>query len=131
MRLLRKLLVGPLALVIGLSSVAVAQERHAVDSAAMAATLSEHVRRQDADRAMIREALGRPQVQEVAAKAGIDLGRLTGAIDTMSGDNLERAARAAGQVNDRLVGGATTIVLSTTTIIIGLLLLILIIVAVG
>jgi hypothetical protein len=130
MRMLRKLLAGPLMLATALSSAAFAQERHAVDPAAMADAISQHVGKQDADRTSIREALARPEVREVAAKAGIDLGRLTAALNTMSGDNLERAAEAAQQVNDRLVGGQRNVVLSTTTIIIVLLAVILIIVAV-
>ena len=131
MRMLRKLLVGSLVLFIGLPSAALAQDRHVVDSSELAQAVRQRVETQDADRATIRETLARPEVREVASKVGIDIGRLNGAIDTMSGEMLEQAAAAARQVNDRLVGGATTVVISTTTIIIALLVLILIIVAVN
>ena len=130
MRMLRKLLVSPLVLVPVLSSAAFAQERHAVDPAVMANAISRQVEKQDADRTAIREALARPEVRDVAAKTGIDLGRLTAAADTMTGGALERAAGAARQVNDRLVGGQRNLVISTTTIIIVLLIVILIVVAV-
>lgn len=130
MRTLRKLLVGPLILVTALSSAAFAQQRHVVDPAAMANTISQHVGKQDADRAAIREAFARAEVRDVAAKTGIDVGRLTAAVETMNASDLERAADAARQVNERLVGGQRNLVISTTTIIIVLLVVILIIVAV-
>ena len=130
MRTLRKLLVGPLVLVTALSSAAFAEERHVVDPVALANAVTQRVGEQDAERAAIREAFARPEVRDVAAKTGIDLARLSAAVGTLGGDDLARAAGAARQVNDRLVGGATTVVISTTTIIIALLVLILIIVAV-
>jgi hypothetical protein len=129
MRTLRQLLVAPLVAVTALSSVAFAQERHVVKPAALAGAVSQHLAKQDADRAVVLEALSRPEVRELAAKTGIDLTRANVAVDTMSGANLERAAGAARQVNDSLVGGATTIVISTTTIIIALLILIIVLVA--
>ena len=45
------------------------------------------------------------------------------------GADLEKAANAAQQVNEQLVGGASTVVISTTTIIIILLLVIILIIA--
>ena len=56
--------------------------------------------------------------------------RAAGAVDAMSGVELEKAANAAQQVNDQLVGGASTVVISTTTIIIILLLVVILIIAV-
>lgn len=130
MRTLRTLLVGPLVLAMSSTSPALAQERHVVDPAKMASEVSQHVGRQDADRAAIRETLARPEVRDVAMTVGINLDRLGAAVDAMSGDRLDRAAEAARQVNDRLVGGQRNIVISTTTIIIALLVVILIVVAV-
>jgi hypothetical protein len=129
MRTLRHVLVAALVFLLAYSP-AFAQQRHAVDPAALAATVSSQVARQDADRAAIREALGRPEVREVAAKAGIDLDQLASGVDALAGTDLTRTADAARQVNDTLVGGASTIVISTTTIIIILLVLLLIVVAV-
>ena len=81
--------------------------------------------------AVVREipALERPEVQAVASKLGLDLARAAAAVDAMSGADLEKAATAAQQVNDQLVGGASTVVISTTTIIIILLLVIILVVA--
>jgi hypothetical protein len=128
MSTLRKVLVAPLVLLMLMASPAFADQRHAVDPSQLAATVGEHVAKQDADRAALREALARPEVQAVAAKLGVDLTRATAAVETMAGADLTRAADAARQVNQQFVGGASTIVISTTTIIIILLLILLIIV---
>ena len=96
----------------------------------MAATVAAGVAKQDANRASVHEALARPEVQAVASKLGLDLTRAEAAVDTMSGAELDKAANAAQQVNDQLVGGASTVVISTTTIVIILLLVIILIIAV-
>lgn len=73
--------------------------------------------------------MSRPEVQDAAAKAEIDLKRAASAVEALNGAELEQAAKIAGEVNDSLVGGASTIVISTTTIIIILLLVLVILVA--
>lgn len=130
MRLLRQMLIGPLVLTTALSTSAFGQTRHALDPAAMAEAVAQHAAAHDADRAAIHEALARPEVRGVAASAGINLDRLSAAVGTMNGADLERAAAAARNVNDALVGGATTLVISTTTIIIALLVIIIVLLAV-
>ncbi len=129
MTLARKILVFPLMVLMMASSSAFADAQHLVSPSQLAAAVADHVARQDADRAAIREALARPEVQTMATSMGIDLARANAAVDTVAGAELERAATAARQVNQRLVGGASTIVISTTTIIIVLLLLIVLILA--
>jgi hypothetical protein len=126
----RKLLAAPLIMLMLTSAPAFADQRHLVDSSQLAATVGERVASQDADRAAIREALGRDEVKNMAASVGVDLTQAASAVDTMSGADLTRAADAARQVNERLVGGASNVVLSTTTIIIILLVVILLIVAI-
>ena len=84
----------------------------------------------DAQRAAIRQALARPEVQDVARQVGVDLERINASVATLSSAELARAATAAGQVNDTLAGGASNVVISTTTLIIVLLVVILIVVAV-
>jgi hypothetical protein len=130
MRILRMSIVPVLVVLTAFPSFAAAEQRHAVAPAALAAAVSNHAAKQDADRESIRQALGRPDVIEIAAKTGVDVARLNAAVETLSGADLERAAAAARQVNDSLVGGASNVVISTTTIIIALLIVILIIVAV-
>lgn len=140
MRMLRHLVAA--VLMVGLASPsAFAQQRHVVDASSLAGAVRQHVETQDTNRAALHDTFARPDVQRAASAAGIDLDRLSTAVDTLSADDLARASAAARDVNaalDRaansatdqsLVGGASTIVISTTTIIIGLLVLILLIVA--
>ena len=130
MHKLTRLFVGTSVVLFALSSFAVAQDRHAVDPAAIAGTVSQRVADQDEDRTAIHEALSRPEVRDLAAKTGIDLNRAAAAADTISGPELKRVAAAARDVNQALVGGANSVTLSTTTIIIILLVVILLIVAI-
>lgn len=128
MRTLRTLIATPLALFMALSTPAAAQDRHAVTPEMVAQAAAQHAATQDAQRATVREALARPEVQQIATAAGLDLAKANAAIDSLSGDTLTQAASQAQQLNDSLVGGASTITISTTTIIIVLLLVILILV---
>ena len=113
----------------GMPSPAAAQQRHAIDPAAIAGAVGQHVATQDADRAAIRQALGRPEVQGIAKQIGVDLGRVNASVGTLAGADLQRTAAAARQVNDALTGGASTIVISTTTVIIILLVIIILVLA--
>ena len=116
------------ALLMG-SSAAFADQQHLIPPSQLATTVAEGAAKQDTDRATIRQALERHEVHAVASKLGLDLDRATAAVDTLSGSDLEKAANAAQQVNDQLVGGASNVVISTTTLIIILLLVIILIVA--
>jgi hypothetical protein len=127
MKTVRQFLAVPLVLLTMASGSAFAGQRHIVDPSQLSAAMAERTAAQDADRTAIREALSRAEVRTVAARMGVDLSRLTDAVGTISGSDLEQAASAARQVNDQLVGGASTVVISTTTIIIALLIVILIV----
>jgi hypothetical protein len=129
MKLVRTLLVFPLVVLMMASSSAFAGQQHLVNPSQLAAAVADDAAKQDTNRAIVREALERPEVQAVASKLGLDLSRATAAVETLSGADLDKAANAAQQVNEQLVGGASTVVISTTTIIIVLLLLIILIVA--
>lgn len=111
------------------SSTAFADQQHLVSPTELAATVADGAAKQDMNRATVREALERPEVQAVASKLGLDVTRANEAVDALSGAELEKAANAAQQVNEQFVGGASSVVISTTTIIIILLLVILLIVA--
>jgi hypothetical protein len=128
-RTIRRLTALLLVVVLAPSTGALADERHAVSPSVLAEAVSSRLQQQDADRAIIREAIEQPQVREVAAKLGVDLDRTRQLVETMSGDNLRDAAAAAAQINQALVGGQS-MTISTTTIIIILLAIILIVVAV-
>jgi hypothetical protein len=129
MKTARKLLVFPLVFLTMAAGVASAgQQQHIINPSQLSAAVAERATAQDAERAAVREALARPEVQKVAASMGIDMARLDGAVSTMNAAELAQAASAAQQVNDQLVGGASTVVISTTTIIIALLVVLLIVV---
>jgi hypothetical protein len=130
MHSVRTLLVFPLVALLMVSSSAFADQQHLVSPSQLSTTVADGAAKQDTDRAAVREALERPEVQAIASKLGLDLSRATTAVDAMSGADLDKAANAAQQVNDQLVGGASTVVISTTTIIIILLLVIILIIAV-
>ena len=130
MHTLRDSLVTILILCLAGAAPAFAQQRHIVDRAALAKTVEQHSAKQDADRAAIREALARPEVQTLARQLGVDVPRVNGSLAALTGADLERAAAAARQVNESLAGGASNVTISTTTIIIILLALILLIVAI-
>ena len=129
MQSVRTLLVFPLMVLMMASSPAFAGQQHLVAPSQLATTVADGVAKQDANRATVHEALARPEVQAVASKLGLDLTRATAAVGTMNGADLDKAAQAAQQVNDQLVGGASTVVISTTTIIIILLLVIILVIA--
>jgi hypothetical protein len=136
MTTVRALIAGLLVFVTALSSTALAAQsstRHVLDRPALASAVAERVAAGDAQRAAVQEALARPEVRSVAAKAGVNVDRLAAQVATLDDTDLAQVADAAQQVNQSsqpLVGGASTVVISTTTIIIVLLLIILIVVAV-
>jgi branched-subunit amino acid ABC-type transport system permease component len=109
------------------SGSAFADQQHIVTPQQLTAAMTQKVAAENADRAVVRETLARPEVREVAASMGVDLAKLSGAVDTMSGEDLKQAASTARQVNEELVGGAPTITLTATTIIIILLVVIVIV----
>ena len=130
MSTVQRLLVAPLMLLMTAASPAFADQQHVLDPSQLAATIEQRVAAQDADRAVVHEALERPEVRDLAAKMGLDIARATAAVDTMAATDLAQAANAARQVNGQLVGGASNISISTTTLIIILLLIIILIVAI-
>src|SRR4051812_36743928 len=123
----RNLVVFVLAALIAAPAAPSAAQRHVVDPAAVAATIAQHAAEEDANKIAIRQALAQPQVQEMAGRLGLDVNRAVAAIDTMNASDLERAANAARQVNEQVVGGPKPIALTATTIIIALLVVIIII----
>ena len=129
MKSVRTRLVFPLIAVMLASSTAFAGQQHAVSPSQLATTVTDSAAKQDTNRATVKEALARPEVEAVASKLGLDLTRAAAAVDTMSGADLEKAANAAQQVNEQLMGGASTVVISTTTIILILLVVIILVIA--
>lgn len=129
MQTVQKLVTFVIVVLMAIPSSVFADGRHVVDPATLAAILAQHVDQQDSLRAEVREALARPEVRDLAGRMGLDVNRAAATVDALAGADLDRAASAARQVNQQLVGGASTVVISTTTIIIALLVLIVLIVA--
>src|SRR5438045_1873722 len=94
MRVVRQAL-GLLLIVLTIPAGSFAAQSHIVDPGQLATSVTQHTVTQDADRAAIRDALARPEVRDVATKVGVDMTRMTGAVNTLSGSDLERAAAAA------------------------------------
>ncbi|MGE4055699.1 MAG: hypothetical protein AB7F99_12950 [Vicinamibacterales bacterium] len=130
MRLLQKLLLGPLVLGLLLPLDARAQLRHAVDPSHLSDVVAEHAAGDATNRAVVRDALSRTDVRKIASRLGVDAAELDRAAGLLSGADLARAADAARQLDQDLVGGQSAVVLSTTTIII-ILLVVIVIVAVA
>lgn len=124
----RGMSIGLLAvLVIGLagSGVAAAGEpgRHVVDATAIQARIDQQVDQEGASRLAIQTMLQRPDVREIAGRAGLDVHRASAAASVLSGPELESLAAQVAQV-DAMIGGSNTVVISTTAIIIILLIII-------
>ena len=105
-----------------------AAQQHIVNPDQLTATMTQNTIAEAGDRAAVHEALGRPEVRNVAVTMGVDLDRVNAAVDTMHGADLEQAASAARRVNQELVGGDSSVTLTTTAIIIILLAIILLVV---
>jgi hypothetical protein len=105
------------------------QQRHVVDNATLDRLIADRISQQEADRQAIRDVLQRPEVREIASRAGLDITRAEAGVAMLDGKDLQEAADHARKVQTDLAGGGS-VVLSTTVIIIILLVIILIIVAV-
>ena len=127
MKTARSLFVFALMVLLAAASVQAAQQ-HIVNPDQLTATMTQNTIAEAGDRAAVHEALGRPEVRNVAVTMGVDLDRVNAAVDTMHGDDLEQAASAARRVNQELVGGDSSVTLTTTAIIIILLAIILLVV---
>jgi len=131
MRVCRSALVVFLSAWLGVTPAVQARQVHVADQAALDRAVAARAEQSDADRQAIRRLLSRPEVREIAARAGIDLARATAAVAALDGDDLRQIAEQARTVDGSLAAGASKVTLSTTTIIIGLLILILLIVAIN
>lgn len=126
MAILRRSLAMCLALMM-MAPVAGAQQQHAIDRAGLDQAVQLRLAEQQADRDAIRSLLRRPEVRDVAAKAGLSLSTAEAAVSVLDAAELGELAQQARHVENDLAGGASTVVISTTTIIIILLLVILIV----
>jgi hypothetical protein len=127
MRVVRRILGSTLALLM-CAPAAWAQQTHVINQSALDQAVQQRVSQDQADRDAIRSFLHRPEVKEVATKAGLSVQKADAAVSTLQGDDLKQVAAQARSADQQLAGGATTVVITTTTIIIILLVVILIVV---
>ena len=105
-------------------------QQHVAGRSALEQAIQDRVADQQADRDAIKSLLRRPEVKQIAAKAGLSLEKAEAAVATIPAEDLRQLADQARQADNDLAGGASTIVISTTTIIIVLLVIILLVVAI-
>ena len=129
MRAVRTVLLVLVALVLAGPLDAAAQQPSISSQTTLDRLLADRARQDQSDRQVVREFLQRADVQQVAARAGVDVARAQRSVSALSGEELRDIAARARDANEALAGGASTIVISTTAIIIILLIVILIVVA--
>lgn len=105
-----------------------AQQSHVVDPSALDRAVAQRIEDAAAKRQTVLTALRQSQVQEVAARLGLDIARAEAAVTTLDGAMLDQLAAQAQLVNDAIAGGQTVRV-NLLWVVIGLLVIILIIVA--
>jgi protein-disulfide isomerase-like protein with CxxC motif len=96
-----------------------------VDAAALQRALAAQSAAEEAQRAEVRRVLDRTEVQELAARMGLDLADARSAVATLSGVQLAQAAERAQAVDVAIAGGQATIVISLTTLLLILIIVIL------
>jgi hypothetical protein len=101
-----------------------AQERHIVDRSAIHAAVSAKAQVEDADRAVVREALHTPKAQAVADRFGLNLTRADDAVATLSPAEVHALVPPARVVT--AAAGGDEIDISVTTLLLLLILLVLI-----
>ncbi|HJS73812.1 MAG TPA: hypothetical protein VJ921_05955 [Vicinamibacteria bacterium] len=112
------------------SAVAAAQE--APESLVTQVQIDEALRRaaaeEDASRNHIRELLTSESVRRLARSAGLDpdyVEKAAGSVDTLEGEDLERAAGYASELSDRLSGGDVTVSIGLVSLLLIIIIIIL------
>ena len=103
-----------------------AQSPHIADAAAMTQAMERKVSAEKADREVVSRVLQSAEAREVANRFGLNLTSAEGAVSTLQGDELARAATSARAADEALSGGSQTIVISTTALLLVLILVVLI-----
>ena len=80
---------------------------HIVTDTEIRAQMDTQLHSEAADRQEIRDLMARPEFQQIAGNAGLDLQRADAAVGVLSGVELQRLASQARQVNADVIGGKT------------------------
>jgi len=89
--------------------------------------ISERISTETAERQAIRTVLGRDEVTSVARQMGLDLKQASSAVDTLSGEELQRLADQATAIDQALAGGDTTIQISLVVALLVIIIIILLV----
>lgn len=103
-----------------------AQQPGVVDERALEQALATQVDAEHDQRAAVRRVLAREDARALAARMGLSVSAADSAVATLSGAELDAAARQASAVEAAAVaGGGNTIVISVTTLLLVLIIVIL------
>ena len=108
-----------------LSSSAIAEQRHIVDTVSMNRAVATQTATDQQNREAVISVLHQPQVQALAGKLGLNITKAEAAIATISGTELQTLATQARATNTPLAGG-DTIVISVTTLLLILIIVLLV-----
>lgn len=106
-----------------------AQEAGVVTAPELDAALADRAAAVDAERAVVRRTLERPEVARVATAMGMDLDAARAAAGALAGEDLARAADLSRSVEQALAGGQVFSINATTLIIVLLLVILIVIIA--
>ena len=98
-----------------------------VGQADLVRAISERISTETAERQAIRTVLGRDEVASVARQMGLDLKQASSAVDTLSGEELQRLADQATAIDQALAGGDTTIQISLVVALLVIIIIILLV----
>lgn len=107
------------------ASPAFAQQARVVGTADLHQALVERTAAEEAQRAQVQRVLDRTEVQQLAARMGLDLADARTAVGTLSGQQLADVAARASAADVALAGGASTVVISTTTLLLVIIIVVL------
>lgn len=110
-----------------LSSSAIAQQRHIVDSVTMNRAVAAEQATDQQNRDVVLGVLHQPQTREIATRLGLDVTKADAAIATLSGPELARMATQARAAKADLAGGSTVVIVSTTTVLLIIIIVILLV----
>ena len=115
-----------IALFLWNSSAALAQQRHIVDSAAMAQAVAAQAAVDQQNRDAVLGLLQRTEVRQMADRLGLTITRAEAAVSTLDIAELAQLAEQARVADEQLAGGSQTIVISLTTLLLIIIVVLLI-----
>jgi len=110
-----------------LSSAPALAQQSVVRPSDLRAAMADKAQQDEARRDLVVSVLKNEKVREMADRMSLDLTRAEQAVATLSDDDLEAAASAARDLQDRLSGEADTVTISLTALLLIIIIVILIV----